>query len=151
MNFDSVISKFFRAVDSFSEPETAFAHCDIPCGIYETDSISHAAETVYKMDEKLLALKVPANDSERLAFVHDVARMTHTKEEFAHKCKQELLILWTDYFKPEHLQKFPDLHEKFWKATKQCSTVKRAVNLQEAQKLKDMVHDIAHMFADSKK
>ncbi len=150
MKMNSFVSSVLRFVDFVSPPENVFAHCDIPCGIYETDSIMHAAETVYKMDEKLLALEPPKDDSKRLAFVHDVSRMVHTKEEFAHKCKEELLILWTDYFKPEHLQKFPNLHETFWKAAKQCSTVKRQVNLQEAQKLKDMVKEVSEIFKKSK-
>jgi len=59
--------------------------------------------------------------------------------------------LWSDYFKPEHLEKFPKLHETFWMATKQCSKVKQTMSLVECEKLVSMVHDISHMFADSKK
>ena len=73
-----------------------------------------------------------------------------TKEKHAQKCKNELYLLWSDYFKPEHLEKFPDLHEKFWMATKQCGTVKQTMSIEESDTLIKMVHDISHMFADSK-
>lgn len=149
----AVIGKLLRAFDYVSKPKAAYAHCDIPCGVYETDSATHAAQTVYVLTEKLSKLEPPKQGDEksRLAYVHTAARMTEIKEKFAQICKQELLILWTDYFKPEHLQKYPNLHDAIWKATKQCSTVKREVSLEAAQKLKDMVAEIARIFAETKK
>ena len=78
-------------------------------------------------------------------------RCVMTKEKHAQKCKDELYLLWSDYFKPEHLEKFPDLHEKFWMASKQCGKVKQTMSIEECDKLVEMVHEISHMFADSKK
>ena len=69
------------------------------------------------------------------------------KEEHAQLCKKELLILWTDYFKPEHIQMFPDLHEKFWKATKLCSKVKQEVDMEAAEQLRQAVEEIGQIFA----
>jgi hypothetical protein len=37
-------------------------------------------------------------------------------------------VLWSDYFKPEHLEAHPDLHDRFWKALKQAGTCKRSVD-----------------------
>ncbi|MBI2141947.1 superoxide dismutase, Ni [Candidatus Woesearchaeota archaeon] len=147
------IGVVLRALDLISKPKVAYAHCDIPCGVYETDSAAHAAQTVYALTEKLLKLELLGHGDEksRLAYVHTAARMTEVKEKFAQICKQELLILWTDYFKPEHMQKYPNLHDTFWKAAKQCSTAKREVNLESAQKLKDMVAEVARIFAETKK
>ena len=105
-----------------------------------------AADTVYKMVEKTLEIK-GMELGDRNSFV----RMVHVKDEHAQKCKQELLILWTDYFKDEHLVKFPDLHTKVWKATKLCSQAKRTVDLNVAKQLKDAVADIARIFAETKK
>ncbi|MBI3283210.1 superoxide dismutase, Ni [Candidatus Curtissbacteria bacterium] len=128
------------------KPSVVYAHCDIPCGIYETNSMTTAADTVYKMVEKILELKGMELE-QRNSFV----RMVHIKEEHAQKCKQEILILWTDYFKEEHLAKFPDLHTKVWKATKLCSQAKRIVDLKVAQQLKEAVAEIARIFAETKK
>ena len=122
----------------FFHTEKVYAHCDIPCGVYTTHQAGIAAETVEKMVEKLEAV-----DKEDL---NSQVRMIQTKEEWAEICKRELLILWTDYFKDEHLAMFPHLHETFWKATKLCSTNKREVSLKQAAELRKAVEEIAEMF-----
>ena len=54
--------------------------------------------------------------------------------------------MWHDYFKPEHVEKFPDLHDMCWKASKQASQVKRTVDIAEAQKLLDLIDKIDEMW-----
>ncbi len=149
----NIIAILLRKSELILKPKIAYAHCDIPCGIYETDSMAHAAETVYKMVEKIQELKHPpeGDHQKHIEYENTMSRMVHVKEEHAQKCKQEILILWTDYFKDEHLAKFPDLHTKIWKATKLCSQVKRNVDLKLAQQLKDAVAEIAKIFAETKK
>jgi nickel superoxide dismutase len=68
------------------------------------------------------------------------------KEEQAHLAKTELLVLWTDYFKPVHLEQYPDLHDTFWKAAKLCSAVKVSVSLEDAEKLMDTIKKIHEIF-----
>lgn len=125
-----------------------YAHCDIPCGIYETDTMRHAADTCLRMIEKIEALGNVHSDADDHA---NFIRMINIKERHAQLCKDQIFLLWSDYFKPEHLQKTPDLHDKMWQAVKQCSKVKQTVSKEEAQKLIDIVHDIGHMFEESKK
>ena len=72
-------------------------------------------------------------------------------EERAELVKHHLWVLWTDYFKPDHLEKYPDLHDKFWKATKQAGECKHHSDPAEGQKLLDMIDDIARIFAETKK
>ncbi len=123
------------------------AHCDVPCGIYETDTLVHAAETCMRMTEKIAELEdVSGKTDDHNNFI----RMVMTKEKHAQLCKDQLYILWSDYFKPEHLGKFPALHDSFWQATKQCSKVKQSISQDEARKLLAMVTDIAAMFKESK-
>ena len=136
-----------RLVDRVFSPKTVFAHCDVPCGIYDPKSAQIAAETVIKMVEKIQAFdNKSATVSDRNTFV----RAVWTKEEHARRCKEELLILWTDFFKPEHLKMFPNLHETFWKAAKLCSQNKQTVDLKAAKELKRAVDDIAKIFAKAK-
>src|SRR4051812_19624580 len=97
-----------------------YAHCDVPCGMYDPTATRMAAATVLKMVQKLA--EYPEDD------LNNRVRAIWTKEEHARKCKEELLILWTDYFKPEHLEKFPELHDTFWKAAKLCSANKQSVD-----------------------
>ena len=56
--------------------------------------------------------------------------------------KHHLDVLWHDYFKPEHTEKFPELHELFWKAAKQASAVKASVDIADATKLLEMIYKI---------
>ncbi len=126
-----------------------YAHCDVPCGIYETDSMTHAAATVKRMMEKYA--EIGEVDDEDPESMNTAIRCVMTKEEHAQKCKDQLYLLWSDYFKPEHLEKFPDLHDTFWQATKQCGKVKQTMEITEADKLIELVHTVSHIFADSKK
>lgn len=127
--------------------QTVYAHCDVPCGIYDPKAAQIAAATVLKMVEKIEGLpKENPSVSDRNSFV----RMVWTKEEHARRCKEELLILWTDYFKPEHLTQFPNLHETFWKAAKLCSKNKQSVDMQAAKDLVKAVDEIADIFQKSK-
>jgi len=131
----------------------AEAHCDIPCGIYDPTPAKIAAKTVARMVQQLNELKVPEdqNDAHSLNQYHNsVLRRIAVKEDHAQKCKEELLILWTDFFKAEHLAKFPNLHEIFWKAAKLCSKNKQEVNADAAQELIAAVDEIAKIFYQAK-
>ena len=138
-----------RALDRLLRIEPLYAHCDVPCGIYDPHQAAVAAKTVHTMNKKLTDLPVPgANASPQEALEHrnTVVRMVQTKEAHAQACKQELLILWSDYFKPEHLAMFPELHETFWKAAKLCSYNKQHADLAKAQELMDAVAKISDLF-----
>ncbi len=128
-----------------------YAHCDVPCGIYDPKPAQIAAATVLKMMQKIMELPTDGSPEEILQARNSFVRMVLTKEEHARKCKEEILILWTDYFKPEHLEKFPDLHDTFWKAAKLCSEAKQTVDIAVAEELVASVDRIAEMFNDSKK
>jgi nickel superoxide dismutase len=104
------------------------------------------------MTKKILALEVPADGDAAAwaAYNNTMSRYIAIKEEQAHLAKTELLVLWTDYFKPPHLEKYPDLHDTFWKAAKLCSAVKVEVSAQHAQELMDAVKAIHELFWASK-
>ncbi|MCL5438661.1 MAG: superoxide dismutase, Ni [Patescibacteria group bacterium] len=138
--------KLLTLIDKLLPSQTVFAHCDVPCGIYDPKPAQIAAATVLKMVQKINEL--PKDDS--LQTQNSLIRMVWTKEEHARICKEELLILWTDYFKPEHLEMFPNLHDIFWKAAKLCSKNKQEVNLESAENLVKAVNEIADMFIKSK-
>lgn len=124
-----------------------FAHCDIPCGIYDPHAAKLAAQTVLKMVQKIKE----DDQNNNLQNKNNFVRMVKVKEEHAEICKREVLILWTDYFKSEHLEKFPDLHDLIWKAAKLCSDNKRAVDEAKAQELIKAVDKIADIFNQTKK
>ena len=138
-----------RVFDRLLGIEPLYAHCDVPCGIYDPHLAAVSAKTVYTMNKKLTDLPTPgsnASPNEVLEHRNTIVRMVQTKEAHAQLCKQELLILWTDYFKPEALSMFPDLHETFWKAAKLCSYNKQHVDLAKSQELMDAVAKISDIF-----
>lgn len=131
-----------------------YAHCDIPCGIYDPKPAQLAAQTVMKMVSLIQELKPSSEEppfDERKKIISQVSRLTRVKEDHAELCKKEVLILWTDYFKSEHLEKFPDLHNLVWKTTKLCSDNKRAVDEAKAKELIESVDKIADIFTQTKK
>ena len=115
------------------------AHCDLPCGVYDPEQARIEAESVFRIQEKYQGNEDPVYR----------ARAIHIKEERADLVKEHLDVLWHDYFKPEHLEKFPDLHDVCWKASKQGSIVKRTVEIADAQKLLDLIDQIDTMWRET--
>ena len=145
MSLSNLISRF--------TPTDAHAHCDVPCGIYDPHLAQIAAHTVVRMSTLICELEKPGPDAsqdEAQIYSHKIARMTAVKEHHAELAKQELRILWGDYFKPEHLDAFPNLHDTFWNAMKAASEARVHRNLDAANGLLAATLDIAEMFWKSK-
>jgi nickel superoxide dismutase len=104
------------------------------------------------MTKKLLSMSPPeGNDGAAwAAYLNTSSRYISIKEEQAHLAKEELLVLWTDYFKPPHLESHPELHTLFWQAAKLCSSCKVEVSLEHAQELMDIIEKIHHLFWGTK-
>ncbi len=117
-----------------------YAHCDLPCGVYDPAQAKIEAQSVLAIMEKYDGLDE-----------HNKLRAVIIKEQRAELAKPHLWVLWTDYFKPEHLEKYPDLHDKFWKATKQAGECKHHNDPAEAKKLLVMIDEIADIFWATKK
>lgn len=117
-----------------------YAHCDLPCGVYDPAQAKIEAQSVHQINEKYAGL----NNEDKI-------RALMIKEQRAELVKHHLWVLWTDYFKPEHIEKYPDLHTKFWLAAKQAGAVKKTVNSEESQKLLDAIDEISTIFWETKK
>lgn len=128
--------------------QTVHAHCDGPCGVYDPAQARVHAEAVLSMTKKILAMEMPpADDANAYAAYHNtLARYIAIKEEEAHATKEDILVLWTDYFKPKHLEEYPELHDLIWKATKECSACKVELSLHHAEQLMDYVKQIHEIF-----
>lgn len=123
---------------SFIKP--VYAHCDLPCGVYDPVQALVEAKSVFAIQTKMEGFE--GDDRIRALII---------KEERAELVKHHLLVLWADYFKPEHLEKYPDLHDKFWKAIKQASECKHHSEPSEGQKLLDQIEEISKIFWETKK
>ena len=138
-----------KFLKSILKPADIYAHCDIPCGIYAPISAKIAAQTVLKMAVRLEALDLSGGVT-KVEQPNGVARLIRVKEDHAEIVRNELDILWHDYFKPEHLEKYPDLHEVFWNAAKLASTCKQTVSSESATDLVNSVDKIATIFWETK-
>jgi nickel superoxide dismutase len=137
---------------SFAGIETVEAHCDAPCGVYDPSQARVEAESVLQLTKKILDLKIPdgGDQTASTAYQNTLTRFIAIKEARADLAKHHVLVLWTDYFKPQHLEKYPELHDLFWKTAKLCSAVKQEVSLQHAQELMDNIKRVHEIFWETK-
>src|SRR5258708_11238140 len=106
-----------RLLSNILPTQIAYAHCDLPCGVYDPAQARIEAESVMKIMEKYAGFH---EEEQKI-------RAIVIKEQRAELVKHHLWVLWTDYFKPEHLEKFPSLHDLFWRATKAAGDTKKSV------------------------
>ena len=120
---------------------TVSAHCDLPCGVYDPAQARIEAQSVKGCMEKFNASNDPDFKSRALII----------KEERCELVKHHLWVLWTDYFKPEHLTTYPKLHEMFWTASKTAGEAKKTNDVAVADRLLSEIDAIAEVFWATKK
>ncbi len=137
---------FTRLVAALAPRQMAHAHCDVPCGIYDPATAQLAARTVSRMVELLQGLPVGGALEDRNKFIRCIA----VKEQHAEQVKRDVQVIWSDYFKPEHLAQFPELHDLTWKILKQAGKCKQSVDAAAAADLEAQVARFAEIFWSSK-
>jgi nickel superoxide dismutase len=136
-------------VTSWLKPATTvYAHCDVPCGIYDPHQAELAARTVARMVE--LIGQIPVGSME-LADRQKFVRCVTIKEQNAEIVKHEIQVIWSDYFKPEHIERYPDLHDRTWKILKLASKNKQNIDAAAAAELEAAVKEFADIFWSTKK
>ena len=120
----------------FKPTRVAYAHCDLFCGVYDPAQAMIEAKSVLNSCTKY-------HDSDDDVFR---ARCIAVKEERAELVKHHLSVLWTDFFKPHHLEQNPGLHDLFWKAIKQASDAKKSMDPAVSQTLIDLIGEVSVAF-----
>jgi nickel superoxide dismutase len=121
----------------------AHAHCDLPCGVYDPAQARIEAESIKAIDEKYQANTDPEFRTRALII----------KEQRAELVKHHLWVLWTDYFKPQHFEKYPQLHQLFNEATKIAGGgggTKATSDPAKADELLQKIDEIAKIFWETK-
>jgi nickel superoxide dismutase len=127
----------------FLTPRTVVrAHCDLPCGVYDPAQARIEAESVMAICEKYQGNSDPEFRTRALII----------KEQRAELVKHHLWVLWTDYFKPQHFEKYPQLHQLFNEATKLAgaSGAKGSVDTGVAEQLLAKIEEISKIFWETK-
>jgi nickel superoxide dismutase len=138
----NILRNFIKLLPS----KTAFAHCDIPCGIYDPYVMQRAAHTVIRMTQLLSEIK----QDDDLTSDHAIARMTHVKEEHSDILEEELETLRNDYFKEEHFKAYANLNELFTTTLKASAKARQEINMGAAQEVLSGVLEIAEIFFKTK-
>ena len=125
-----------NALNPLRQVVRADAHCDVPCGVYNPAQARVEAESVHQ-------IAVKYQDSDDATFRD---RCVFIKEERADLVKHHLMVLWADYFKPNHLEQYPDLHEKYWHAIKAASEAKRTMDPKAGEELLARVDELSEIF-----
>ncbi len=134
------LKSLLDALNPVRDLTTVDAHCDLMCGVYYPEQARIEAESVYQS-----AVKYQDSDDETFR-----TRALLIKEERAELVKHHLSVLWTDYFKPHHLEDHPDLHEKFWHAIKAAGDAKKTMDPKAGEDLLAKIDEIAAIFWQTK-
>ncbi|MGH3413294.1 MAG: superoxide dismutase, Ni [Marmoricola sp.] len=127
----------------FAPTIEAHAHCDLPCGVYDPAQARIEAESI-----KGICTKAADNDDPDFH-----TRALIIKEQRAELVKHHLWVLWTDYFKPPHFEKYPQLHQLVNEATKLAGATgaKGSLDPDVADQLLGKIDEIAKIFWETKK
>jgi nickel superoxide dismutase len=129
--------------------EHASAHCDVPCGIYDPIVAQINALTVVRMMDLLADLE-KGNSEQTSAFRNAMVRYTIVKEEHAEKCKREIRVIWGDYIKPQHIEKYPQLHSVVHRIMQLGSKSRQTTDRQAGLDLVEAVNEFAQIFWETK-
>jgi nickel superoxide dismutase len=142
-----------RLWDAVFPPRPVFAHCDIPCGIYDPTDAQLSALTIVRMDQLIAEAAAPAMDAkseERAAYISKISRYTAVKEQHAERLKNDVRVIWADFFTPDHAKQFPQIHDLTWRTLKQASKARQGTNLADAQELLKLVQEFSDVFWQAK-
>lgn len=137
----TLLNRLNALLDATTSPLVVSAHCDLPCGVYDPAQARIEAQSVKGIIEKFNASSDPDFK----------VRALLAKEERCELVKHHLWVLWTDYFKVDHLKQYPNLHDLFWMATKTAGDAKKSNDVQIADNLLAQIDDIAEIFWATKK
>lgn len=140
------MKRIFNSLFNILPQNIAFAHCDIPCGIYDPYLLQRAAHTVIRMTQLLKEVK----QDDDLVSDHMIARVTHVKEEHSNILEEELETLRNDYFKEEHYKEYPNLNGLFINVLKSSAKARQNIDIQSAQDSLAGAQEIAEIFFKTK-
>lgn len=138
---------------TFLPSKTAYAHCDIPCGIYDPHNMQMAAHTIIRMTQLINDLKPSSKEppfDERKRIISQISRLTHVKEEHSDLLEEELETLRNDYFKEEHYKEYPNLEYLFVKTLKAGAKARVEIDMTSAEEALAGTQEIAEIFFRTK-
>ena len=140
-----MIHQTINKISNYIKIDEAQAHCDIPCGIYDPHQAQIAALTVIRMIDLMTTLYKDHKEHD-LEFKNSLSRYIAVKEEHAELCKHEIRIIWGDFIKPPHMEKYPQLHELTHKIMQLGSKCRQSASRESAMELLKAVNEFSEIF-----
>lgn len=139
-------------LNKFLKENIAYAHCDIPCGIYDPHNAQLAAHTIIRMTQLIKDMEADINApfEERKKIIHSIARYTRVKEQQSDLLEEELDTLRNDYFKEEHFEKYPNLQDLFVKTFQSLAKSRQNIDMDSANETLKGAQEIAEIFFKTK-
>lgn len=144
-----MIYKLFHTIDRTLGVEQAKAHCDVPCGIYDPITAQIAGLTVVRMIDLMTDLEGKGGSVNK-DYLNSMARYIAVKEEHAEKAKAEIRVIWGDYIKAQHLEKYPNAHALVHKIMALGSKCRQTVDRETALQFVEAINEFAQMFWETK-
>ena len=143
-----MLFNLLERLDKHFGTEVASAHCDVPCGIYDPITAQIAALTVVRMIDLMNDLE--SKPERGVAYANSMGRYVTVKEEHAEKVKHEVRVIWGDYIKAQHVEKYPDAHALVHKIMALGSKCRQTADRDSAVQLVAALNDFAQMFWETK-
>jgi nickel superoxide dismutase len=140
-----MIYKLVSALDKRFGFKRAKAHCDVPCGIYDPITAQIAALTVVRMMDLMADLESKGGEK-NAAYSNTLSRYIAVKEEHAEKAKAEVRVIWGDYIKAQHIEKYPNVHDLVHKIMQLGSKSRQTTDRETAVQLVDAINEFAEIF-----
>lgn len=143
-----MIHSILTTWDKKSAFTTASAHCDIPCKIYDPSSAQICALTIIRMID--LIEEINRKESLTTADYAQLIRLTGEKESHGVKLKEDIRVIWGDYFKQTQIEKFPNIHSLVHNIMMQASKSKQGLDRENGLKLLTLMNEFASIFWETK-
>ena len=141
--------KILKSADHVLGFDTAKAHCDIPCGIYDPTPAQIDALTVVRMMDLMTALD-EREEQDKLSYHNSMTRYIVVKEEHAESLKNEIRVIWGDYMKGNILEKYPQTHDLVHKIMKLASSARQTADREVGLELVEAVNEFSEIFWSTK-
>lgn len=137
--------KILRTLDKHFQFSTAKAHCDVPCGIYDPIPAQIDALTVVRMMDLMDAL-AEGDEKTRKSFHNSMTRYIAVKEDHAEKAKHEIRVIWGDFIKDAHVEKYPQLPGLVHKIMQLGSKCRQTADRDNGLAFVDAINEFAEIF-----
>ena len=144
-----MIHQLLNKIDQKVHIETIKAHCDIPCGIYDPIVAQISALTVVRMLDLMTEFDAKTPDHNK-DYMNTMSRYIAVKEEHAEKVKAEVRVIWGDYLKAQHLEKYPNAHALVHKIMSLGSKSRQTMDRETAVQLVEALNEFAQIFWETK-